>query len=153
MHAADIAESLPTAGLDEEVLSVIRMVVRHNLPGLVVTDEFGVVVGCVSSVDLLRTALPRYLHGDRRLARVIDESTADRIARTLAGVRVRDVVGELSPARGVRPHATAVELAELMAERDCPIILVERDDAGALGIVTVNHLLELLVATAEDASG
>lgn len=153
MHAADIVESLPTAGLDDEVLSAIRTVVQHGLPGLVVTDEHGAVVGCVSSVDLLRTSLPPYLHGDPRLARVIDESTADRIARTLAGVRVRDVVGGLSPVPGVRPQATAVELAELMVERSCPIILVERNDAGTPGIVTVNHLLELLVATVEDASG
>ena len=153
MHAADIVERLPTTGLDDEILSAIRTISQLNLPGLVVTDESGVVVGCVSSVDLLRTTLPRYLHGDARLARVIDESTADRIARTLAGVRVRDVVGELRRIPGVRPRATVVELAELMAEHGSPIILVEPDDGGTPGMVTANHLLALLVAAAEDTSG
>lgn len=77
MHAADIVETLPTAGLDEELLSAISTVVRHRLPGLAVTDEQGKVVGCVSSVDLLRASLPRYLHGDPRLARVLVAAAAD----------------------------------------------------------------------------
>jgi CBS-domain-containing membrane protein len=151
MHAADIVESLPTAGLDDEVLTALRTTVRHRLPGLVVTDETGSVVGCVSSIDLLRVTLPRYLHGDPRLARVIDETSADRIARTLTGVRIRDVFGHLDQVPGVRPQATVVELAEVMAARGCPIVLVEREDGGVPGTVTVNRLLELLVAAADEA--
>jgi CBS-domain-containing membrane protein len=153
MHASDIVETLPTATLDDDLLSVIRTLVEHCLPGLPVTDASGEVVGCMSSVDLLRAALPRYLHNDCRLARVLDESAADRIARTLTGLRVRDVVGTLTPVPGVRPQATAVELAQLMAERGCSIVVVDKGASGEPGVVTVNHLLELLVATAEDGDG
>lgn len=153
MHAADIVENLPTAGLDDEILSAISTLVQHRLPGLAVVDEQAHVVGCVSAVDLLRASLPRYLHGDSRLGRVLDESAADQIVRTLAGVRVRDAVRELAPVPAVRPQATAVELAELMAERGSPIVLVETEGAGTPGVVTVNHLLELLVAAAADGAG
>ena len=152
MHAADVVESLPTVGLDAPLLSAIRTVVQHRLSGLPVTDEHGKVVGCVSSVDLLRASLPRYLQGDARLARVLDESAADQLAQRLAGLRVRDAVGALTALPAVRALATAVELAELMAERGSPIVLVETDGAGAPGVVTVNHLLELLVGAAADGA-
>lgn len=153
MHAADLVESLPTAGLDDDILTALRTTVRHRSPGLAITDETGGVVGCVSSVDLLRVILPRYLHGDPRLARVLDESSADRIARTMTGIQVRDVIGQLERIPGVRPHATVVELAEVMAERGCAIVLVEAGDGGVPGTVTVNRLLELLVTAADEAPG
>lgn len=153
MHAADVVETLPTARPGDDVLSAVRMVSRRGLPGLVVADEQGAVVGCMSSVDLLRLALPGYVCEDAGLARVFDEAHADRIAAALAGTRVRDVVGKAARTNrvpAVRPQATVVEIAELMVRQGCPLVLVEKEDGGPLGIVTANHLLDLLVAVAED---
>lgn len=152
MHAADVIETLPTARVDDDVLSAVRMVSRRGLPGLVVADERGEVVGCMSSVDLLRLALPRYLRDEPGLARVFDEEHADRIAAQLAGIRIRDVVGETADRiPTARQRATVVELAELMVRRRCAIVLVEGEEGGTLGIVTANRLLELLAAAAEEA--
>ena len=150
MHAADVTETLPTARPGDDVLSAVRMVTQHHLPGLVVADDKGEVVGCVSSIDLLRLALPRYVQEEPGLARVFDEGHADRIAAALVGITVSDVVAEASAHIPiVRPQATVMELAELMVERCSPIAVVARAQGGTLGVVTVNHLLELLVEAAE----
>lgn len=153
MHAADVTEALPTVRPNDDVLSAMRVVTRHGLPGLVVADAQGEVVGCMSSIDLLRLTVPRYVQEEPGLARVFDESHADRIAAALVGVRVSEVVGEASARIPIaRPQATVVELAELMADRCSPIIVVARAQGGTLGVVTANHLLELLVQAAEGAT-
>jgi CBS domain-containing protein len=146
MRAAGVVETLPTARLDDDILSAVGLVLRHGLPGLVAADEHGLVVGCVSSVDLLRLALPRYLRGEPALARTFDEGRADRIAAALAGIRVGDVVDEAAGwIPSARPQATLVEVVELMARQRCPLVLVEKEEGGVLGVVTANRLIELLV--------
>ncbi|KUO21812.1 CBS domain-containing protein [Streptomyces dysideae] len=152
MHAADVIETLPTALPDDDILSAVQMVSRHGLPGLVVADERGEVIGCMSSVDLLRAALPHYFLDDPGLTHVIDEGHADRIAAAMAGTRVRDVL-TWGPSRipKVEAQATAVEIAELMVRRQCPFALVEREGGGILGIVTANRLLGLLATAAQGA--
>lgn len=82
-----------------------------------------------------------------------DEGHADRIAAALVGIRVSEVVGEASAHIPIaRPQATLIELAELMTERSSPIVVVARARGGTLGVVTANHLLELLVQAAEGAT-
>jgi CBS domain-containing protein len=153
MHAADVAEALPTVQLENDFVLAIRTVVRHALPGVVVADARGGVVAYLSSTDLLRLALPSYLRDEPCLARVFDEEQADRIAAALIGARVGDVIGDAGDRISVaRPQATVVELAELMARRSCPLVLVERENGGMLGVVTANRLLEVIVAVAEDPS-
>jgi CBS domain-containing protein len=153
MHAAGVVETLPTAHLDEDLLAAIRTVVRHRLPGLIATDAQGGLVGYLSSTDLLRLALPGYLRDEPCLARVFDEEHADRIAATLVGTRVGDVIGQPADRVSVvRPQATVVELAELMARQCCPLVLVEREGGGILGIVTANRLLDAMVVAAQDRS-
>jgi CBS-domain-containing membrane protein len=150
MFAAGAVETLPGARLDDDALSAVRLALRRGLPGLVAADERGEVVDCLSWVDLIRLVLPGYVRGEPRLARTFDEEHADRIAATLVGTRVRDVIGgPRTRAPTARPQATAVELAELMARHRCPLVLVENQAGGILGIVTASHLLELLVAAAE----
>lgn len=152
MHAADFIETLPTALPDDDILSAVKMVSRDGLPGLVVADERGELIGCMSSVDLLRAAIPHYFLEDPGLTHVIDERHADRIAAAMVGTRVIDVL-TWGPSRipKVGSQATAVEIAELMVRRQCPFALVERDGGGILGIVTANRLLGLLATAAEGA--
>ncbi|MEV4477674.1 CBS domain-containing protein [Nonomuraea sp. NPDC049504] len=152
MRAADIVETLPTARLDDEALSAVRMLCENRLPGLVVTDEQGHVVGCLSSVDLLRLVLPRYALGERLLARVFDESHADKIAEFLIHKPVRDLLEEEGHRIPVaRAEATVVELVEMMTRHGCPLILVEQA-GGSLGVITANRLLEKLAAVISEAS-
>jgi CBS domain-containing protein len=152
MYAADVVETLPTARPDDDVLSAVRLVAEHGLPGLVIADERGDVVGCVSSVDLLGMSLPRYLWEGPSIARVLDEEHADRIAAAMAGTRVRDLMGEVTDRVPVaRPQATVAELAALMVRRRWPLVVVEREGGGTLGIVTIGRLLRLLAAAVEEA--
>jgi CBS domain-containing protein len=151
MHAAGLVESLSTARMDDDVLPAIRTVLRHGLPGIAIADAGGDVVCYLSSTDLLRLALPGYLRDEPGLARALDEKHADRIAAALVGARVGEVVGDCGhrvPVAG--PKASVVELAELMARRRCPLVLVARADGGVMGMVTANRLLGLIVAAAED---
>jgi CBS domain-containing protein len=153
MHAADIIENLPTARPDDDAASAVRMVVGQRLPGLVVADAQGAVVGCVSSTDLLEAALPRYLREAPNLARVLDEKQADRIAAALVGARVGDIVREVAdriPVAG--PRASVTELAELMVQRCCPIVLVAEKNGEKLGVVTANGLLGRFCAASEGSS-
>ncbi len=153
MHAADVVETLPTARPDDDLLSAVLTVSRHRLPGLVVADQRGEVAGCIPTIDLLRLALPRYLQEDPGLARVFDEDFADRIAARLVGTRVRDVLGDAAiQVPRARPRATVVEVAELMVQSRVPLVLVQKEGGGMLGVVTADHLLERLVAAIEDAS-
>lgn len=153
MRAADVVETLPTVPLDADLLSAVRLVVEHRLPGLVVADDCGQVIGCMSLIDLLRVALPRYLHEDPGLARVFDDEHADRIAATLVGSRVGDVVGRAAERIPLaRARATLVELAELMVQWSCPLVVVAHEDGVTLGVVSADRLLDLLVSGAEDAS-
>jgi CBS domain-containing protein len=85
MHAADVIEALPTARPGDDVLSALRMVTRHHLPGLVVANKDGQIIGCMSSTDLLQLTLPRYVREEPALARVYDEEHADHIRRGAGG--------------------------------------------------------------------
>jgi CBS domain-containing protein len=152
MHAAGVVETLPAAGPDDDVLSAIRMVCQHGLPGLVIADGQGEVIGCLSSIDLVRLALPRYLQDDPGLARVFDEQHADRVAAELVGIRIRDVAGRaMRHIPTARPRASLVEVGELMVQQNCPLVPVRKEGGGTLGIVTANRLLGLLAAAVEDA--
>ena len=153
MRAADVIEALPTVPRFD-LLSAVRLVVARRLPGLVVADERGQVIGCMSLIDLLRVALPRYLHEDPNLARVFDDEHADRIAATLVGSRVGDVMGRTAERiPSARAGATLVELAELMVQWSCPLLVVAREDGATLGVVSANGLLALLAATAQGMIG
>lgn len=145
MHAADVVEMLPTARPNDDVLTAIRTMASQRLPALLVVGDMGEVVGCVSSVDLLQAALPRYFVEDRNLARVMDERSADRVATKLVGKHVADIVDE-GRVPVAAPDATVVELAELMVEWRCPLVLVRAEDGTTLGVVTANRLLESFVA-------
>lgn len=152
MRAADVMETLPSVRLDDEFLSVLRMVSQHGWPGLVVVDEDDRVVTCLSSVDLVRLVLPRYLHDGPGLARVFDEEFADRMCTVLVDKPIRAVLGKSAERVAARPQATVVELAELMARRNCSLVLVESDDGGTLGVVSANRLLGVVAAATEDRS-
>lgn len=151
MRAADVMEPLHSARLDDALLPVLRMVAQQRLPGLAVVDEGDRVVTCLSTVDLVGLVLPAYLHSQPGLARVFDEQTADRSCILRVDSLLRAVVGEVVNRVPVaRPHATVVELAELMARRNCALVLVKTDDGRDLGVVTAHQLLGALAVAAED---
>jgi CBS domain-containing protein len=147
MRAADMVEVWPTATLEDEVLPAVRMVVGEGLGGLVVADGHGVVIACLSSVDLLGLVLPSHLRARASLVRVLDEGGADQAAAGLVGVPLRTVLAEVTFGVPVAaPDATVAELAEVMSRQRSALALVRAHGGTALGVVTANRVLEVLTA-------
>lgn len=127
----------------DDAVGALRQVGTSGLPGLVV--DLGTRFVVVPASQLLRVALPRYVLDDPTLGRVWDESSADRLAERLTGLRVLDLLAALDrdvdgPPAVVAVDATAVEVAAVMAVAHTSMVAVV--DGGALvGVVTASRLI------------
>lgn len=148
MRAPDLASDYPTVRLDTPAIEAARLLAGQNLPGLIVVDDRGAPVTILAGTQVLRMAIPSYCQQDPALARVIDEAAADVFLRelgdrTVAGALPRDQLRELPV---VGRSATVLEIAALMARTRTPLVAVV-DDAGSLtGAITLDSLLDRLVA-------
>ena len=129
-------------------LDALRVLTTAGLPGLIVHDGESYVI--VPASQVLRVALPRYVLDDPSLARVWDEASADVLAARLVDVHVSDLVAALArrdeaPEPAVDGDATMVEIAAVMAAGRVPMVAVV-DEGRYLGVVTVNALVERLLA-------
>jgi CBS domain len=124
------------------------MLAGQNLPGLIVVDEAGRPSTVLPGTQVLRMAVPAYCQDDPALARVIDEAEADLLLSGLEGRTVRQCLPE-SPRElpVVDPDATALEIAAVMARTHSPLVAVV-DDGGAMrGGVTLDALLDRMLAS------
>jgi NhaA family Na+:H+ antiporter len=148
MRARDLAQDLPTVGPDSEALAAARLIATHRLPGVAVVDTDGRPVAVLPASQVLRFVVPGYIQEDPRLARVLDEASADLCADGLAGKRVRDLLPpkdhrvELAAVAG---DATVVECAAVMARLRSPLVVVT-DGGHVRGLLTAAHLLEVLLS-------
>lgn len=145
MRARDIASDYPVVNLDADALDAARLLVKHRLPGIVVTDTAGRPHSVLPGSQVLRFLIPTYIQDDPSLARVYDEAHADQLAGRLSGRTVR----QLLPARptelpAVDPDATVIEVAAVMARLHSPLVaVVERK--RLTGVVTTTHLLDVIL--------
>ncbi|MBA9005204.1 CBS domain-containing protein [Thermomonospora cellulosilytica] len=141
VRAEQIAERLPVVGLREGVRSAIDLIVRHDAPAVVVTDDDGRPHATLSACDVLGCALPSPVLHSRCLTRVYDEPYADRVIRELTERRVCDLI---SSAAGKTPtvdgRATAIELVEVMRRTGSPFVIVRLSDRS-VGMVTARRIL------------
>ena len=143
-----MAEQFPVVALDTDALEAARLLAADRLPGLIVTDERGKPYAVLPASQVVRFLVPGYVQDDPSLARVIDESRADRVAEKLTGTTVR----KLLPPKPERPDElpvvqgddTMLEVAALMARLRCPLVVVVDGD-DILGAITASRLLELAV--------
>jgi CBS domain-containing protein len=95
---------------------------------------------------VVRFLVPGYVQDDPSLARVLDESMADQVAKSLGGKSVGDLVKD-----GARELAvvdaddTIIEVAAIMARLRCPLAAVMRDD-HLIGVITASRLLQAALA-------
>jgi CBS domain-containing protein len=148
VRARDLAQDLPTVRPDSDALAAARLIASHRLPGVAVVEADGTPVAVLPASQVLRFLVPTYIQEDPRLARVVDEATADRSGATLHGKRV----GDLLPARGHRVELAAVDggatmlhCAALMARLRSPLVVVT-DGGRVRGLLTAAHLLEALLS-------
>ncbi len=141
MHAEDIAEEFPVVTLESNALEAARMLAEHRLPGIVVTDSSGRPYAVLPASQVVRFIVPSYVQDDPSLARVINESMADRAAEKLGGKTVRDMLPEhLIDVPGANADDTVIEVAAIMARFRSPLIAVMKE--GKMhGVITASRLL------------
>jgi CBS domain-containing protein len=147
MRARTLAAPFPAVGLDTPAIDAARLLAGQDLPGLIVVDRQGRPFTVLPGTEVLRMAIPRYCQDDPALARVIDEAAADLFLREL-GERT---VAECLPERRrelpvVDPGATVLEIAALMARSHTPLVAVVDPETGLLGAVTLDALLDRMLA-------
>lgn len=152
MKARNLAENLPTVQPDEPAWNAARLIATHRLPGIAVVDADGHPVAVLPAAHVLRSVVPRYIQDDPSLARVFDETSADRLcADGLTGKTVRDLLPERRhrvELADVDGDATIVECAAEMARLGSSVLVVV-DDGQVLGLLTASHLLEVLLPNTE----
>jgi predicted transcriptional regulator len=148
VKARDLAENLPTVQPEDMAWDAARLIAAHRLPGIAVVDPDGRPVAVLPASQVLRWVVPSYIQDDPSLARVFDETSADRLcAEGLTGKTVRDLLPdrrhrvELADVDG---DATVVECAAEMARLGSSVLVVV-DNGQVRGLLTASHLLEVLL--------
>lgn len=145
VHAEQMAEEYPVLTMDSDALEAARLLAEHRLPGLLVTDQDGP-RSILPASQVVRFLVPGYVQDDPSLARVLDESMADQVAKSLGGKSVGDLVTKEAPELAVvNADDTIIEVAAIMARLRCPLAAVMRDD-HLLGVITASRLLQSALA-------
>lgn len=140
-----MAEDFPVVSLDAPAREAVELLASRRLPGIIVTKEDGTPYSVLPASQVVRFLVPGYVQADPSLARVIDESLADRVADKLEGVTVRKLLpSEPVELPVVNYDDTMLEIAAIMARLRCPLVVVVKDKQ-ILGAVTASRLLELAV--------
>jgi CBS domain-containing protein len=91
----------------------------------------------------VRFLVPSYVQDDPSLARVMNESMADRAGEKLGTKRVRDLLPREPQELPVVNHDdTIIEVAAIMARLRSPLVAVMRENQ-LLGVITASRLLQL----------
>jgi CBS domain-containing protein len=148
MRARDLAVPFPIVELGTPAIEAARLLAGQDLPGLIVVDEQGRPMTILPGTQVLRMAVPGYCQDDPTLARVVDEAAADVFLRELGDRTVeQSLPREHRELPVVDPDATVLEIAALMARARSPLVAVVDHEAGLLGAVTLDVLLDRLVAS------
>jgi CBS domain-containing protein len=140
-----MAEEYPVVGIDSDAREAVELLASRRLPGLIVVSPDGTPYSVLPASQVVRFLVPSYVQDDPSLARVIDESLADRVADKLSGVTVRKLLPrEPAELPVVRHDDTVLEIAALMARLRCPLVAVLRGKE-VIGAITASRLLELVI--------
>jgi CBS domain-containing protein len=141
-----MAEEFPVVGLDTGAQEAVALLASRRLPGLIVVDQKGKPYSVLPASQVVRCLVPSYVQDDPSLARVIDESLADRVADKLAEATVQSLL-PIEPVElpVVNHDDTVLEVAAIMSRLRSPLVAVLKDQE-IIGAITASRLLELVVA-------
>jgi CBS domain-containing protein len=143
VHAEQMAEDTPFVDLDSNALEAAQLLAERRLPALVVTNPDGSPHSILPASQVVRFLVPSYVQDDPSLARVMNESMADRAGDKLGSKRVRDLLpSEKRELPAVNHDDTIIEVAAIMARLRSPMAAVMRDDK-LIGVISASRLLEL----------
>ncbi|WP_188186902.1 hypothetical protein [Nonomuraea sp. SYSU D8015] len=146
MIARDLAHGFPAVRCDAKLTDVLAVMVRGNLPGVVILDSFGRPQATLSLPDVLDLLLPWPFRESPSLARVFPEETGDRILTEGLQRPIGDLLSAL-PLVGhccVDGQATALEVVVAMARQRSPLATVFDARAGA-NVICAHRLLARLM--------
>lgn len=151
MRALDLLEHHPMVSRTTAAREAVRLMVDEELPALVVRGDAERPFTVLPAHQVMSFVVPTYAQDNPALARVVDERTADTIARALDG----KTVGDLLPHRDHRTavprvddDATLLEVAAAMAGSRSPLVVVGRGNE-IIGVVTARRLLGVLFPGAD----
>ena len=143
VHAEQMAEDSPLVDLDTNALAALQLLAERRLPALVVTNPDGSPHSILPASQVVRFLVPTYVQDDPSLARVMNESMADRAADQLGSKRVRDLLPtERRELPVVNHDDTIIEVAAIMARLRSPLTAVMKDHR-LIGVISASRLLEL----------
>ncbi len=138
-----MAEQMPLVALDSNALEAARLLAERRLPALVVTNADGSPHSVLPASQVVRFLVPSYVQDDPSLARVMNESMADRAGDKLGSKTVRDLLpSEPRELPAVNHDDTIIEVAAIMARLRSPLAAVMRDNR-LIGVISASRLLEL----------
>ena len=138
-----MAEDMPLVDLDASALEAARLLAQRRLPALVVTEADGSPHSILPASQVVRFLVPGYVQDDPSLARVMNESMADRAGDKLGSKRVRDLLpADRRELAAVNHDDTIIEVAAIMARLRCPLAAVMKG-GKLIGAISASRLLEL----------
>jgi CBS domain-containing protein len=147
MRAGDVSIPMSTVAEDTPARDAVRVLAAQDLPGLVVVDGRGRPLTVLAGTQVLRMALPSYCE-DPALARVIDEAAADVVFDGIGDRTVGDLLPKNRPELpAVRPDATLLEVAAVMARSNVPLVAVVDKDRVMTGAIALDGLLDRMLGT------
>ncbi len=142
-----MVDDFPVVRSDADAFDAVRLIAEQRLPGLLVTDPAGRPLRILPASQVVRLLVPAYIQDDPALAGVLSEITADRVAETLRGKTVEQVLPKVTgPMATVNADDTIVEVAAVMARERSPLVAVV-SDGQLVGVITASRLLEIAMAT------
>ena len=149
MRARDLVGAVPDRDLDTPAIDAARLLAGQDLPGLIVVDDRGPAVddparhpGAADGGPVVLPGRPGAGPGDRRGGRRRVPARAGRPHR-----RASACPSSQRELPVVDPDATVLEIAALMARTRSPLVAVVDRKEGLLGAVTLDALLDRLVAS------
>lgn len=150
MHASDIATSLTVVDRSTPAVEAIRLIAERDLIGLVIAEADGHPSAVVSSVDVVRFVLPRYLLDDLALTNTVGDVGLEDLRQGLQGRTIGDLVDDTDvPVRSVLvvpADAGPIEIAARMVDARSQVALVEDPTQAEPVFVTLPGLLDAVVA-------
>jgi CBS domain-containing protein len=146
VRALDLTVDYPTIDVSAPAIEAARMIGEEHRPAVVVLDQ-GRPYAVLPGSQVLNFLIPGYLQEDPSLVRAFDEKAADASAARLAGKSVLDLLRgqRRTELPQVRPEATVLECAAVMAKLHSPLLVVVDGSGVIAGIITASRLLETLV--------
>jgi predicted transcriptional regulator len=143
VQAEQMVEDAPSVTLDTNALEAAQLLAERRLPALVVTDAKGLPHSILPASQVVRFLVPSYVQDDPSLARVMNETMADRAGDKLGTKQVRDLLPhDRRELAAVNHNDTIIEVAAIMARLRCPLAAVMKE-GKLLGVITASRLLEL----------